>query len=78
MQAEEQTSPVPGADAFQRLPYLPPTVEINALRLITLGGSVGGGDSGASGSEEPGGGIWGNDEDNRDNRHSGDADEWVG
>lgn len=74
MKADEQTSPVPGADAFQRLSYVPPTVEINALRLITLGGSVGGGDSGAVGSEEPGGGVWRDDDDVR----SREADEWVG
>ena len=74
MKADEQTSTVSGANARPRLPYLPPSVEINALRLITLGGSVGGGDSGAVGSEEPGGGVWGDDDDVR----SREADEWVG
>lgn len=74
MKADQQTSPAQAAEALQRLSYAPPTVQINALRLITLGGSVGGGDSGAAGSEEPGGGVWRDDNEIQPR----DDDEWVG
>ena len=36
-----------------RLPYESPSVKCDRLSLITRGGTVGGGDSGDSGSEQP-------------------------
>lgn len=47
------------AGSVVRRPYEPPAFDVHALRLVTLGGTPGAGDSGAPGSQDPLGGASG-------------------
>ena len=37
----------------ERLPYEPPEFEVASIRVVTLGGTVGSGDTGSEGFQEP-------------------------